>query len=140
MRTLPRRHGQTRGFTLLELLLVILILSILALLVVPRLMGAGRYAREAALKADLRELRSAIERFGGDVGRYPSALEELYLQNSVPEDDRRFWKGPYLRTDWYEVPRDPITGKRDWRYDPTTGHVRTASTETALDGTHYSDW
>ena len=51
------------GFTLIEVLIVIVVIAILAAIVVPRLLGAGREAREASLRAHLQEIRNALGLF-----------------------------------------------------------------------------
>ncbi len=69
-----RKH---EGFTLIEVLIVIIVIAILALIVIPRLLGAGRRAKEAALRGDLNELRNAIQQFESDLGDVPVGLDQL---------------------------------------------------------------
>jgi general secretion pathway protein G len=100
--------ARRRGFTLIELLIVIVVIAILALIVIPRVMGAGRKAKEASLKANLHQLRNAIEQFQADTGCYPKLLTDLVAAegtNVTPGTDSAgvdvaipngSYKGPYL--------------------------------------------
>lgn len=91
-----------RGFTLIELLVVMAIIATMLSIAAPRYFRASDDAREAALKADLRSMREAIDHFYGDRGRYPETLAELV--------DRR-----YLRS----IPVDPISGSAEtWKLLP----------------------
>ncbi|NIM04138.1 MAG: prepilin-type N-terminal cleavage/methylation domain-containing protein [Armatimonadetes bacterium] len=136
-----------RGFTLIEMLIVIVVIAILALIVIPRLLGAGRKAKEATLKGDLHQLRNAIQQFEADMGDYPAALNQL-VATTAPSGtggtgidlDSQGYQGPYLRTPDGGLPKDPFTAAADWTYTATTGDVHSASTLTALDGTSYSAW
>ena len=98
-----RRRGSARGFTLLELLVVLLILGLLASLVAPRLLGNVSKSEEKVARAQIAALETAIENFRLDVGRYPSTDEGLGALQKSPTDDAR-WAGPYLKK---AVPRDP---------------------------------
>lgn len=137
----------SRGFTLIEMLIVIVVISILAMIVIPRLLGAGRKAKESALRGDLQQLRNAIQQFEADCGDYPSALAQLMTAPAAGATggsgialDVTAWKGPYLRTPDGNLPADPFTTAADWTYTAATGDVHSASTLTALDGTNYSAW
>jgi general secretion pathway protein G len=88
--------SRRRGFTLIELLVVMAIIATLLLIAVPRYNLSLQRAREATLRQDLAVMRDAIDKFFGDRGQYPAALEELV--------DAR-----YLRA----VPLDPITKSVD---------------------------
>jgi general secretion pathway protein G len=137
------------GFTLIEVLIVIVVIAILAAIVVPRLLGAGREAREASLRAHLQEIRNAIGLFQAQCGDYPAALADIMATtapaaggNGVVINAADF-RGPYLTTADGNLPKNPITGANvvgtDWTYTATTGAVK-AKAGTAVDGTNYSNW
>lgn len=121
------------GFTLVELLVVLVIVAVLASLVQPRLMAAVTSAREAALAQDLAALRDALDQHYADTGRYPEGLETLV--------ERR-----YIR----RVPKDPMTGRADtWVFvldRDAEGRprgifdVKSGSDAVASDGSRYADW
>jgi len=140
-------NRKSKGFTLIEMLIVIVVIAILALIVIPRLLGAGRKAKEATLKGDLHQLRNAIQQFEADCGDYPLAIADLQTApagGSVGGTgiaiDVQGWQGPYLRTPDGNLPVDPFTGAADWTYVPNTGDVHSASTLTAINGDAYSSW
>jgi len=145
-RMISRKH---KGFTLIEMLIVIVVIAILALIVIPRLLGAGRKAKEAALNGDLHQLRNAIQQFEADMGDYPSALTQLVEAkgstgfgtggSGIALDDAGY-EGPYLRTADGNLPKDPFTDAANWTYTKATGDVHSASTLTGLNGTAYSTW
>ncbi len=130
------------------MLIVIVVISILALIVIPRLMGAGRKAKEAALRGDLHQLRNAIQQFEADCGDYPSAISQLMTQPGAASTggtgialDVTGWQGPYLRTPDDNLPKDPFTeSATTWSYTASTGHVASGSTLTSIDGEAYSAW
>ncbi len=144
MRAMSRRQ---RAFTLIELMIVIIILIVLALIVIPRILGAGRKARESNLRSQLQELRNAVGKFEADCGDQPARLEDLMERPAEGSRggggislDAEAWQGPYLDAPNRELPKDPFTMKNDWDYDAETGHVASSSTLTALNGQHYSSW
>ena len=137
------------GFTLIEVLIVIVVIAILAAIVVPRLLGAGREAREASLRAHLQEVRNALGLFQAQMGDYPAALADIMATtapatggNSISFNASDF-RGPYLTTPDGNLPDNPISGGNvvgtDWTYTATTGALK-AKTGTAVDGTDYSSW
>ena len=91
-----RRTANQSGFTLIELLVVVTIIGILAGIALVNVRGAQQKAQEAALRADLHEMRKAIDDYYADKQKFPSDLNEL-----VPH---------YLRA----IPKDPITKTADW--------------------------
>jgi general secretion pathway protein G len=88
--------GRRRGFTLVELLVVMAIIATLLTIAVPRYFRSLQRSREAVLKQDLTALRESIDRFYGDTGRYPPTLAVLVDKH-------------YLRT----IPVDPIARAAD---------------------------
>jgi general secretion pathway protein G len=89
-----------KGFTLVEMLLVVIIISILAAMVVPRFTGRSEEAKIAAATADVRaNLSGALDLYELDNGRYPTTEQGLDALAREPSADPRprQWKGPYLK-------------------------------------------
>ena len=97
--TCPSEKRSRRGFTLVEMLLVITIIGILAALVVPKMMGRSEQARQAAARADISSIKTALDAFEVDNGYYPKNAMDLLQQ---PRDAKN-WHGPYLD----KIPQDP---------------------------------
>jgi general secretion pathway protein G len=89
-----------RGFTIIELLIVMAILGMLAVMVAPNLFNQADGARRDAALSQISSLGSALDAYRLDVGQYPDELEGLITNRS----GRSTWNGPYLRGD---VPVDP---------------------------------
>ena len=139
----PTQHARERGFTLLELIVVIAIIGILATIAMPALKNVPVRAHEAVLKTNLRTLRDVIDQHYGDKGKYPTTLEALVTEG-------------YLR----KIPIDPVTHRSDtWVpvYEEIDPEHPPAETDTedgkpgiidvhsgapglSLDGTPYKDW
>lgn len=91
------------GFTLLELLVVILIIGLLTGIVAPRLLGQISRSEVTAARAQIDAFDKAIEAFRIDTGRFPSDTEGLQALVNRPASDAR-WRGPYLKNG---IPLDP---------------------------------
>jgi general secretion pathway protein G len=100
------KAGNQQGFTLIEILIVVVIIGLIASLVAPNLIGRFERSQEEIAKTQLEMLSSGILAFKVDVGRYPAALAEL-----IASDDAN-WRGPYLSKQ--TVPQDPW--KQDYQY------------------------
>ena len=114
--TLPgrQRRGE-RGYTLLEVLIVLTIIALVAALVGPRLMAQLDRSKVTAARVQIRSLASALETMRIDIGRYPTTQEGLSLlvRRSGAARDNTDWQGPYLDSD---VPSDPWGGS--YVYEP----------------------
>lgn len=122
-----------RGFTLIELIVVMAIVALLTSIVAPRYFNALQKGRETALQQSLTTLRDAIDQYAADKGRYPDSLQQLA-------------EARYIR----ELPEDPLTGSREsWVELPpppemqATGRlwdVRSGAAGRSADGRLYADW
>lgn len=92
------------GFTLLELLVVLVIIGLLAGIVGPKLFANVDKSRVTAAKAQISVLSKAVDQLRLDLGRYPTSQEGLNLLVSPPGDGTPGWNGPYLSK---SVPFDP---------------------------------
>lgn len=128
----PNPHS--RGFTLLELMIVITVIIILAAIALPQYQKTILSTREAVLRDDLHNLRKLIDQYAADKQKLPQSLDELVSSG-------------YMR----ELPKDPITGQADWTVttgdDPNSSageqgvtDVHSASADVSSEGTPYNEW
>ena len=124
-----------RGFTMMELLIVMAIMGILLTIAQPSLRQSIVRAREAVLKENLFSLREAIDQYYADYGKYPDQLADLTSTQDPAKS--------YMRS----LPKDPFTNAADWiTVAPAEGSeggifdVHSASPLVATDGTAYNTW
>jgi general secretion pathway protein G len=98
-----RLRRSRRGFTLVELLLVLVILGILASLVLPKFTGRTEQARVTAAQTQISTFGTALDAFEVDTGSYPRGQDGLNQLVAAPADVPN-WRGPYLKSD---IPADP---------------------------------
>jgi general secretion pathway protein G len=134
-RRIPLRAPGDRGFTLIELMIVISIMLILMAIALPMYNQSILRAREAVLRQDLFTLRQVIDQYTLDKQKAPQALDDILQAN-------------YLK----RIPVDPMTGQSNWevvqedvlqtaeQQEPGISDVHSASSATASDGTAYSTW
>ncbi len=131
-----RRWRALRGFTLIELMIVMTVITIIVSLAVPMYQKAIVRAKESVLKNNLFTLRTLIDEYTYDKQKAPQSLDDLVREG-------------YLR----QVPLDPITGSnQSWRVimedalssvnqtEPGVFDVRSGSDQTSLEGTAYAEW
>ena len=129
------RTGQSRGFTLIEMLIVISLILILVSIAVPIYNRSILRAKEAVLRQDLFTMRQVISQYTLDKQKAPQSLDDLVSAG-------------YMKV----IPSDPFTGEANWAPDqedslmavdqeePGIVDVHSASNATASDGTAYSSW
>ena len=115
---LPKFLHLRRGFTLVELIVVIAIIGILASLVIVRYAGKTDQAKVATAKAQISQLEGAIIEFQAHCDRLPTALEELI---NTPSDCPNWQKGGYLKL--RKVPKDPWSQEYIYRLDGSTFEI-----------------
>ena len=131
--TFPRRE---RGFTLIELLIVVAMVGILAAVAVGQYQKNILRAREVVLKENLFVMRSSIQMYFADKGRYPSDLQSLvddHYLSRMPVDPVTESAETWI-TDYAELSDMDITT------EPGIADVRSGADGYSLDGTSYSDW
>jgi general secretion pathway protein G len=108
-----RGRASEAGFTLVELLVVMVILVLLAGLVAPRVMGYLSSSRTKTAKVQTESLSTSLELFKLDVGRYPNEREGLAALVARPGNAAN-WNGPYLQKD--KLPADPWGKPYSYRF------------------------
>ena len=134
--TVIGRARSARGFTLIELIVVMSIIVTLATIGLVQYRQSIVFAKESVLKDDLFKMKEAIDQYYADKNQYPSTLDALvsdgYLRK-IPED-------PFTKStsSWQAVPAEPDPN------NPTAEvgvyDVKSGADGTALDGTKYSEW
>lgn len=100
------RFHRNAGFTLIEMLVVLVIIGLLAGLVGPKLFGKVDSSKVQTAQTQVKMLKGALESMRLDIGRFPTTDEGMALLNTMPQDEklRGRWRGPYLDG---ETPQDP---------------------------------
>ena len=125
-----------RGFTMIELLVVLALIVILSTMGMAQYRSSVTHAKEAVLKQDLFQLRDAIDQYYADKGQWPSTIDALVSEGYV----RKLPEDPFTKsaTTWQSVPAEPDPN------NPTAEvgvyDIKSGSEATALDGTKYADW
>ena len=130
-----RRQSQS-GFTLVELLVVIALISVLAAMAIVQYRNSIQRTQEATLKTNLFRMRDAIDQYYADKGKYPSSLDALVSEQYL----RRIPEDPFTKSadTWQTVPAEPDPGNPS--AEPGIYDVKSGAPGQALDGTTFADW
>jgi general secretion pathway protein G len=127
--------GGTRGYTLIELIIVMAIVAILMAIAIPQYQKSIRRTKETLLHSNMQTLRTVIDEYTFDKKKAPQTLQDLVVEG-------------YLRA----IPIDPITGNNNWREikedsltavdqtEPGIYDIRSQSDLISLENTPYSEW
>jgi general secretion pathway protein G len=130
-----RIQSGNRGFTLIELMIVMTVISILMSVAVPMYSKALTRSKETILRQNLTTMRTVIDEYTYDKGKAPQTLDDLV-------------QAGYLR----KIPIDPISGSQEWRTimedasnsvnqsEPGIFDVRSTTDKMSLEGTPYTEW
>jgi len=130
------RRSRDGGFTLVELLVVISLISILAAMALVNYRNGVVRSQESVLKTDLFRMRDAIDQYYADKGKYPASLDALVsdgYMRAVPEDPITKSKDT-----WQTVPAEPDPNNPS--AEPGIYDVKSGAPGAALDGSNYADW
>jgi general secretion pathway protein G len=133
---MTRRLRDAPGFTLVELLVVISMISVLAAMGMVQYKNSVRRTQEVTLKHDLFHMRDAIDQYYADKGKYPASLDSLVSDGYM----RRIPEDPITQSSstWQTIPAEPDPANPSAEsgvYD-----VKSGAPGTSLDGSSYSDW
>ena len=133
--------GFSRGFTLVELLVVMAILGILVAIAVPQLQKAPIRAKEATLREDLFTFRSCLDQYYADKGHYPDTLQTLVTDKYI----RKIPVDPFTKSadTWQVVMEEPDssdTASQQSQDPPGIIDVKSGSKQPSLDGSLYNTW
>ena len=117
MKSSYSRSRIVRGFTLIEIMVVVLIIAIMAALIVPRVLNQQAEAKIDAAKADLATLAGALQTYRLNCDQYPTTDEGLNALLTAPSDVQSKWKGPYIE----KLPNDPWGNPYQYQYPGQAG-------------------
>jgi general secretion pathway protein G len=125
-----------KGYTLIELLIVLAIIGLLVSIALPRIKDAQLRAKEAVLRENLFRIRETIDQYKADKGKYPASVQQLV-------DEGYLRKMPYDpmtgRTDtWVEIPEE-LADTSDPSAPPGIWEVHSGASGTAMDGVPYEE-
>lgn len=115
-----RSVRRSAGFTLVEIMVVVIILGVLAATVIPQFIGTTHDAKVSAAKAAISELEGALERYSLHMDRYPTTDEGLKVLTEAPAGADKKWRGPYVN----QVRVDPWSSPYQYRQPGTHNPTR----------------
>ena len=134
---MKRQARNERGFTLIEMLIVVALIGILATIAVGQYQRSIVKAKEAALRENLFVMRSQISNYFADKGEYPFDLQTLVEESYL----KRIPKDPITRSaDTWVVTHSDVGDEEDISTEQGIEDVRSGADGPALDGTPYADW
>ena len=133
---IPTSRSREQGFTLLELMIVMIVIALLAAIAIPAYVTNIKAAREAVLKEDLHVMRQAIDSYTVDKQKAPQSLDDLVQSGYI----KAMPKDPFTqRTDTWMPSQEDTLMSLD-QTESGINDVHSGSQETSIDGTSYSTW
>jgi general secretion pathway protein G len=133
---IPTSRSREQGFTLLELMIVMIVIGLLAAIAIPAYVTNIKAAREAVLKEDLHVMRQAIDSYTVDKQKAPQSLDDLVQSGYI----KAMPKDPFTqRTDTWMPSQEDTLMSLD-QTESGINDVHSGSQETSIDGTSYSTW